>query len=55
VDRALIGDLLGHGAKGVTDRHYIKKSLHKYRQVIAKLPLPETLGWLQEDGLRALR
>jgi len=41
--------LMGHGAKGVGDRHYVGKNINRFREAINKMPLPkpEELSWLR--------
>jgi integrase len=43
VERSMIGDLLGHKAKGVARAHYIAPLLEARATALQKLPLPETL------------
>lgn len=49
VGRDLIGNLAGHAAKGVSDRHYFAKNLGRFTEAINKLPLPDAkeLAWLR--------
>jgi integrase len=47
VPREQICGLMGHGAKGVTDRNYIRKSLKRYQDAIAALPVPGSVPWIE--------
>jgi integrase len=47
VPREQICGLMGHGAKGVTDRNYIRKSLKRYQEAISALPVPSSVPWIE--------
>jgi integrase len=47
VPREQICGLMGHGAKGVTDRNYIRKSLKRYQEAIGALPVPNLVPWIE--------
>ena len=47
VPREQICGLMGHGAKGVTDRNYIRKSLKRYQEAIGALPVPSSVPWIE--------